>query len=219
MAKRGLIIGSYYTNVRWILAGWSLDAPEQITDYVDVPGRLKGPLDLSTALTDGDPVYGSRLLEATFECSEGTRMEREAWISEMTNSLDGFQHHIVLPDDPLHYLVGRVTVTKQYNDLAHASVRVTAMCEPWRYNIAETMITLTATETPQTATLPNSGRLAVMPELTVTGGDFRLVAGANAWTLGVGTYMLPDLLMRRGGQVITYSGSGVLTAIYREAVL
>lgn len=219
MAKRGMIIGSYYTNVRWILASWALQAPEQVTDLVDVPGRRKGPLDLSTALTDGDPVYGSRLLDATFECSEGTRMEREAWISEMINSLDGYIHHIVLPDDPLHYLVGRVSVKRLYNDLAHASVQVTATCEPWRYNIAETMVTLIATEQEQTATLPNSGRLAVVPELTVTGGDFRLVAGANAWTLGAGTYMLPDLLMRRGGQVLTYSGSGTLTAIYREAVL
>lgn len=219
MAKRGMIIGSYYTNVRWILASWALDAPELITDLVDVPGRRKGPLDLSTALTDGDPVYGSRLLEAVFECSEGTRMEREAWISEMINSLDGYIHHIVLPDDPLHYLVGRVSVTKQYNDLAHASVRVTATCEPWRYSVAETMATLTATETPQTATLPNSGRLAVVPQLTITGGDFRLVAGSQTWALGVGTYMLPDLLLFKGGQVITYSGSGTLTAIYREAVL
>lgn len=219
MAKRGMIIGSYYTNVRWILTGWVLDASEQITDLVDVPGRLKGPLDLSTALTDGDPVYGSRLLEATFECSEGTRMEREVWITEMINSLDGFTHHIVLPDDPLHYLVGRVNVKKLYNDLAHASVEVIATCEPWRYNVAETMVTLTATETPQTATLPNGGRLAVVPTLTVTGGDVALVAGSYTWTLGVGTYMLPDLLMRNGGQVITYSGRGVLTATYREAVL
>ena len=219
MAKRGMIIGSYYTNVRWILTGWTLDAPEQITDLVDVPGRRQGPLDLSTALTDGDPVYGSRLLEATFECSEGTRMEREAWIDQMVNELDGFQHHIVLPDDPLHYLVGRVNVKKLYNDLAHASVRVTATCEPWRYNVAETMVTLTATETPQTATLPNGGRLAVVPTLTVAGGDVAIVAGSYTWTLGAGTYMLPDLLMRGGGQAITYRGSGVLTATYREAVL
>ena len=219
MAKRGMIIGSYYTNVRWTLASWALDAPEQITDLVDVPGRRKGPLDLSTALTDGDPVYGIRLLEAVFECSEGTRMAREAWIDEMINSLDGYIHHIVLPDDPLHYLVGRVTVKKQYNDLAHASVRVTATCEPWRYSVAETMITLIAAEEEQVATLPNNGRMAVVPQLTVTGGDFRLVAGAYSWTLGKGTYMLPDLLLFRGGQVITYSGSGKLIAIYREAVL
>ena len=219
MIKRGMIIGNYYTNVKWTLTSWSLGDPEQITNLVDVPGRLKGPLDLSTAQTDGDPVYSSRTLAATFECSAGTRLERETWISEMVNSLDGFTHHIVLPDDPLHYLVARVNVKRLYNDPAHASVQVVATCEPWRYNSAETMVTLTATETPQTATLPNSGRLAVVPTLTVTGGEVLLAAGSYSWALSAGTYLLPDLLMLRGGQVVTYSGSGQLTATYREAVL
>lgn len=219
MAKRGMIIGSYYTNVRWTLASWELSAPEQITDMVDVPGRRKGPLDLSTALTDGDPVYGSRTLEATFECSEGTRMEREAWINQMVNGLDGYTHHIVLPDDPLHYLVGRVNVIRLYNDLAHASVQVVATCEPWKYSSAETITTLTATAEAQTATLPNNGRLAVVPLLTVTGGTVNLVSGSYSWALGAGTYMLPDLLLLYGGKVITYSGSGKLTASYREGVL
>lgn len=219
MIKRGMIIGNYYTNVRWTLTSWTLSDPEQITDMVDVPGRRKGPLDLSTALTDGDPVYSSRSLVATFECSEGTRMEREGWIDEMINSLDGFTHHIVLPDDPLHYLVGRVNVKRLYNDPAHASVQVVATCEPWKYNSAETMVALIAGEDPQTATLPNSGRLAVMPQLTVTGGDFLLAADGFSWALSAGTYTLPDLLLFKGGKAITYSGSGQLTATYREAVL
>ena len=219
MIKRGMIIGNYYTNVKWTLTSWSLGDPEQVTNLVDVPGRRKGPLDASTALTDGDPVYSSRPLVATFECSEGTRLEREAWISEMVNSLDGYIHNIVLPDDPLHYIVARVNVKRLYNDPAHASVQVTGTCEPWRYNSAETVITLTATETPQTATLPNNGRMAVMPQLTVAGGDVLLAAGTLSWALSPGAYLLPDLLMLGGGQVITYSGSGVLTATYREAVL
>lgn len=220
MTKRGLRIGNYNTAAElWTLTALAFSDPAQETNYVDVPGRRKGPLDLSAALTDGDPVYGSRTLTATFESSEGTRLEREARISAMVNDLDGLRFNIVLPDDPHHYLVGRVSVAKLYNDLAHASVRVTATCEPWRYNEAETVVALTAATTAKTATLLNSGRLAVVPLLEVRGGDVVLVYGAHSWGLSAGTYALPDLLLLRGDNVVTYSGAGVLTFTYREAVL
>ena len=221
MKKRGLVIGSYDTvvNGQWLLTEWELSAPAMTTHYVDVPGRREGPLDLSTILTDGDPVYGSRTLTATFESSEGTRQEREDRINIMTNWLDGWRANIYLPDDDQHFLVGRVNVERLYNDLAHASVRVTAVCEPWRYNKEETVEVLTATAEAQTTTLPNLGRLGLVPLLTVTDGDVSLVAGASSWTLSPGIYALPDLFLPQGGKELTYSGAGTLTFMYREAVL
>ncbi len=221
MTKRGLIIGTYDTAVQgWTLtADWAFSDPVQETKYVDVPGRRKGPLDVSTALTDGDPVYGSRTLTAVLETSEGNRLERESRISIMTNWLDGWRADIVLPDDEQHYVVGRVSVAKLYNDLAHASVRVTAVCEPWRYNKEETVIVLESATAAQTATLPNQGRLAVIPLLSISGGEVLLVSGGSSWALGPGTYALPDLLLPQGGKAVTYSGTGVLTFTYREGIL
>lgn len=220
MVKRGFLIGDYDTAAeKWTLTSWKLDDPVFVSNLVDVPGRRKGPLDLSAALTDGDPVYGSRPLTATFECSEGTRLEREDKISDMINALDGWRLNIVLPDDPYRYITGRVSVARGYNDLAHASVSVTATCEPWRYNATETAVVLTATATARTATLLNRGRLAVVPLLTVTGGEVLLVYGAHSWALSPGTYALPDLLLTHGESVVTYSGAGTLTITYREAVL
>lgn len=220
MTKRGLIIGTYDTAVQgWTLTELTFSDPVQETKYVDVPGRRKGPLDMSTALTDGDPVYGNRTLTAVLETSEGNRLERESRISIMTNWLDGWKADIVLPDDDQHYIVGRVSVAKLYNDLAHASVRVTAVCEPWRYNKEETVIVLESATAAQTVTLPNQGRLAVIPLLSISGGEVLLVSGASSWALGPGTYALPDLLLPQGGKAITYSGSGVLTFTYREGIL
>lgn len=221
MIKRGLTIGSYntVTDGKWLLTALSFSAPVQTTNFVDVPGRRKGPLDLSTALTDGDPIYGSRTLTAVFESSEDTRLERESRIQTMMNWLDGWRQDIVLPDDPEHYIVGRVHVERLYNDPAHASVQVTATCEPWRYNKEETEVILNATATAQTVTLPNQGRLAVVPLLTVTDSEVLLQSGGSSWALGVGTYALPDLLLPQGGKEITYSGTGTLTFTYREALL
>ena len=161
---RKMIFGTYDTehNGPWTLASWTLTDPQYQANLVDVPGR-HGPLDLTAALTDGEPRYGSRTLTATLERSDGTRLERDAAIEQMTNWLDGWRMNITLPDDPGHYITGRVHVAKNYSDPAHAAVTVTAVCDPWRYNINETVLSLTAEETVKQARISNSGRRTAVP--------------------------------------------------------
>jgi hypothetical protein len=224
MQKRKILIGTYDTALEgmWTLAGWNLARAEAFESYADVPGH-SGPLDLSTALTDGEPYYGSREFEAVLESSEGTRLEREQRINQMINKLDGWRANIVLPDDPTHYINGRVRVEKLYNDLAHASVRVTATCDPWRYNNAETTVGLTATATEQTASLVNNGRLSVVPTIKITGGDatlsFTTGTEVRTWALSPGEYILADIYLKTGSAPLRYSGTGQIILTYREAVL
>lgn len=222
MDKRKIIFGSYDTSLDglWTLTSWSLSDPEMETYFVSVPGRKAGPLDLSTVLTDGDPTYNSRTLTVTLESSEGTYLEREERISAMINWLDGWRLEIVLPDDPDHYIVGLVSVQKEYNDLAHAAVTVTAICEPWRYNQLETVHTFDAADA-LTVTLRNDGRLTVVPLLTISGADASvgLVFGSASWTLSAGTYKLPDLVLKQGDASLRFSGTGTIQITYREAVL
>ena len=219
---RKIIFGSYDTqhNGPWTLTGWTLTPAEHRTQFVAVPGR-DGELDLSAALTDGAPRYGNRTLTATFERSDGTRLEREAAINTMVNWLDGWRMDIRLPDDELHYITGRVHVAKNYNDPAHAAVTVTAVCDPWRYNNHETVLSMTAGASPVDARLTNNGRRTVVPTLRITGegASVFLVYGAYSWALGPGVYQLPDLIVPQGGITITYSGTGELSFTYREAVL
>lgn len=219
---RKMIFGSYDTHLNgpWTLTGWTLTPAEHRKQFVEVPGR-DGELDLSTALTDGAPRYGNRTLTATFERSDGTRLEREAAINTMVNWLDGWRMDIRLPDDDLHYITGRVQVAKNYNDPAHAAVTVTAVCDPWRYNNYETVRTLTAGADPVETILTNAGRRTVVPTLTITGegAAVMLVYGAYSWALGAGVYQLPDLILPQGGITISYSGTGELRFTYREAVL
>jgi phage-related protein len=219
MEKRGLIFGTYSTaDWLWTLTGWSFSAPEYQEKFLDVPGR-DGALDLSAALTAGAPTYHSRTLTAKLEYSEGNRLNREAAINIMVNWLDGWRHDIVLPDDPDHYITGRVSVAKEYNDNAHAAVTVTAVCDPWRYAKEETVYTLTAETTEKTAQLANAGRRTAVPLLVITGGTILLKYGAYSWALGDGTYQLPDLTLPQGGGTLLYSGTGTLRITYREAVL
>lgn len=222
MKKRTLILGTYDTarDGLWTLAGLTLSDPAYQSMFQEVIGR-DGPLDFSTVLTDGEPRYGSRTLTAVLECSEGTRAERQTLIGKMVNALDGRRLEIRHPDYPAHYLTGRVQVVVEYNDLAHAAVTVTAVCDPWLYSCTERAYTLTATNAAQVVALSNKGRRMVVPRAVVTGSgaSFRLEFGATSLALGPGTFDLPDLLLPPGDTPVSYSGNGTAVITYREAVL
>lgn len=218
MEKRKIIIGDYNTaDDGWTLAAWQLDPAVQKTKYEQKP-LGDGAWDLSTALTDGIPRYNDRELAVTLELSEGTRLEREEIIRRMVNLLDGLRWDIQLPDDDHHHVKGRVHVAREYNDLAHAAVTVTAVCEPWKYANAETVVMLTASESKQTAQLRNAGRRAVVPTLTVE-GEVLLEYGTSSLAVGTGVHMWPTLLLTPGSHAIKYSGLGTVAIAYREAVL
>lgn len=218
--KRRMIFGEYDTALDglWTLTGWTLPEPEYQSNFVQIPGR-HGLLDLSTVLSDGEPIYGNRLLTATFECSEGTRLERNERISQMVNSLDGHRMSIVLPDDPTRCVEGRVSVRTEYSDPAHAAVTVTADCDPWRYNIDDTIRAFDLTSQSQQAFLVNKGRRIAVPTVTVLGEKAIIRCRDDAWELYDGVYVLPDLALRTGKTMLTYSGMGTLIISYREAVL
>lgn len=219
MAKRKIVFGTYDTALdgAWTVARLELTSPDFQSYLVQVPGR-NGPLDLSAVLTDGEPVYNSRNLTTVLENSDGDRPAREHRIRDMVARLDGFQTQIWLPDDAEHYLQGRVRVKREYNDLAHCAVTVTAVCDPWLYNNEETVYNLTAKSTAQNKLIVNTGRKTVVPVVEVT-GNVDLVYGAYTWTLTEGTYQLPDFVLRTGEHQLTYSGAGTIKITYREAVL
>ena len=220
MKKRKIILGTYDTAIHgWTLTGWALSRAEQKTKYLDRPNG-DGSWDLSTALTDGIIKYKDRSFTATLECSDGTRMEREDLIRRLINSLDGEKVEIRLPDDDAHHLVGRLQITRDYNDPAHARVTVAALCEPWKYADAETVVVVTAnTAVKQFVTLHNRGKRAVVPEITVTEGEVLLEYGTASMAMSPGVYKWPTILLTPGSLPVRYSGTGTVMFTYREAVL
>lgn len=218
LTKRKIIFDDYDTAVNglWTLAACYLSEAEPVTNLVEIPGRVDGPLDASTALT-GDIQYQPRTLEVTLESSEGTRQDRKKKIDYMVNKLHGQRVKIWLPDDGLHYLLGRLSIKEEYNDHAHASITVLATCEPWRYDNDETVVDLTIPNSTTSFTLSNDRR-PVSPVITVQ-GLLKLVIDGSTYTLNSGTFKHPDLLLKQGGQTIKVYGSGSATFTYRKAVL
>lgn len=222
MEKRKLIIGTYDSDFDglWTLASLVLTDPEYQARFQEVIGR-DGPLDFSTVLTDGEPRYGSRTLTATLESSEGTRQDRQDRIAEMVNALDGRRLDIRHPDYPGHYLTGRVHVAVDYNDLVHASVTVTATCDPWLYYENERTYMVEAETEKQGLALTNTGRRIVVPRVVITGenASFLIEYATTSLAMGPGTYWLPDLPLLPGTTMVAYSGRGMAKITYREAVL
>lgn len=220
MEKRKMIIGGYDTAASglWTLGPWKLSDPVPKTNLITIPGSSV-VLDLSDALTDGEPTYEPRTLTATFESSEGSRLDRKTRIEALVNQLSGRRVDIVLPDDPDRYITGRLSVRENYNDLAHASISIEATCDPWKYSDTETVVHIAATIETKYVTLINSGFKPVVPTITVEGGNVNLFFGEKTWALGEGTYILADIYMKTGMHTLAYSGEGTATLTYREAIL
>lgn len=225
-SKRKLILGEYDTALRglWTMNSCKITKAQQIQNYIDVPGRY-APLDASTALTDGEPYYGSAHLSAGFESSEGDLAARQSRIDAMLNYLDGRNVQIIHPDHPNHYLIGRVQVIPEYNDLVHCAVTVEAVCEPWLYAAEPTVRPVELTDEAQDVQLVNAGRMAVAPLITVD-GDVHIECDTGSWDLSAGEYTLPGMLLTpgtrfgvSGGLTVSCSGVGTVTFTYREAVL
>lgn len=223
MEKRKIIIGDYDTAAAgWTLAALQVSPPEQKTNFVDKPGG-HGTWDLSTVLTDGVPVYHDRTLTARLELSTGDKASRDTIIQTLTHTLSGRSLNIVLPDRAGYHLTGRVQVAKEYSDLAHAAVTVTAVCSPCLYADTEQSKVYKLTSTKMQTTFQNAGALPVVPTVRVYGSGTTISAeltfGETTWTLGAGTYTLPGLVLAPGSNIISNAGTGYFEVKWREAVL
>lgn len=219
MQPRYLQFGDYVTSVYgFTLCNWSLSPASYRAIRETIPG-VDGVIDCSEWLT-GHVIYDSRTLTAVLELSDGDRLYRKSVIDDMINRLDGQQMRIVLPDDPCRYLTGRVHVEQQYNDNAHAAVKVTAVCDPWKYDRDERIIRLTNDAQTQDAVIRNRGRKTVCP-VFATDSSFTVLAESGDVHSAdkAGAYQWDDVLFSPGRTELIFSGSGILEIRFREAIL
>ena len=210
-------------NGPWTLTSYSLSAPERVTNYVTIPGR-DGEVDLSAAISD-EPQYKNRRLVALFENSDGKKADREALISDVMNRLNGRYFRIFTPDDAIRYLTGYVQVSVKYSDVNHCAIEISASVDPWRESIDRVFFDVEASSTAKTIRLINNGGRRVIPsisaytgtatppDITITCGDYTAHPTADA-------IKPPELAMGyKDDKLLTYSGSGHLVIVWKEASL
>lgn len=211
---RKIVFNTYDTAAKgWTLNSCELTAPEYVQRFVSVPWR-DGAVDFSGA--NGEVSYNSRTLTARLECSEGTRTERLALVSDMVNQLNGKNVSITLPDRTGYTLTGRLSVAEEYNTPYQCAVVVTAICAPWFVKNTETTETVTATSTLQTVTIANAGRRTVVPKIVNTAA-VHLELGSDSIDLTAGTHYA--FTFPGGDNILKYKGSGTVTVSFKEAIL
>lgn len=209
----------------WTLSKCELSSPVPNTQYVDVPGR-SAPLDLTD--TFSLPSYKQRTLSATIECSDYDRAYRTALIKNLFSQMHGKLLHLQLPDFGVtQYLVGRPQLDIVCNDLAHAIVNITALCDPYIYSSSTIdMYTVTDEETP--VTVSGAGDMTEVPKITVSDEVnikfYEYDIGAipvktYSYNLTAGTHILPALTVGSGRRTIHISGSGTVRITHKVGTL
>lgn len=217
--ERYFILDKFNTwyDLRLIITAKVISEAEPKTNYVTLDG-MSGSLDLSEALT-GEITYDDRTITATFWTDYGNRKDREALLRTITASLHGKKIKIIEPDDPEHYFNGRVKIKSKKNNLAYAEFTIEAICDPWRYAIAETVRRVDVNSAVATdVVINNNGVKTVIPTVTVTGSVEITYDNAKV-SLTDGTYKVADIRLRQGVNIVGVSGSGSITFQYREADL
>lgn len=194
----------------WTLSFGKVSKPEPIEEYTTVPGRTTGALDMSTALTDGEVLYNNRTLEIVLENSNGTRAERYAKYRALVSAYAGKKCRVTLPDYPDYFVTGRLKFSLETHDLAHTIVRITATVEPWFYSVGGASIPYQVSQSAfTTRNYNNEGDMTLRPysvEVVQPGGSGTVTIAAvdDSWTytLGVGSYIIPELVAPPGDNAI-----------------
>lgn len=218
MARKA-VIGNYDTAAKgWTLCAYALDPPAWRENLVEVPG-MDGAIDLS-ACPAGDVAYSPRALSITLERSDGTRASREAAIDAMVNALDGKSLKITLPDGVDHYVWGRVRVARQYSNLAHAQVIVSATCDPYRYKAAPTTVTGTVPESGTLSLTLANERRPVVPTVEVSAAA-TLTFGGKDIAVAAGSHRSLDIRLAAGNNTlaVTAAAGTTVSITYQEAAL
>ena len=218
MARKA-VIGNYDTASKgWTLCAYALDPPAWRENLVEVPG-MDGALDLSP-YPSGEVAYSPRTLSITLERSDGTRASREAAIDAMVNALDGKSLKITLPDGVDHYVWGRVRVARQYSNLAHAQVIVSATCDPYRYKAAPTTVTGTVPESGTLSLTLANERRPVVPAVEVSAAA-TITFGGKDIAVGAGTHRSLDIRLVAGSNTlaVTAAAGTTVSVTYQEASL
>jgi len=201
-----------YKDLKLLMTGKEIGSPEVKRYTIDREGA-DGELDFTDVF--GEPKYTNAQHQFTFESIQ-PRNDQLSQFTDIKNKLHGKKGRIILDDDPSFFYVGRCSVSKYTNEKNIGKITVTCDCEPYKYKLAQTVVTR-AIDGTETVSLTNSRKRAV-PTITTT-SDMTISFGGGVWTNRAGTFTIPELELVEGENLVTVTGKGTITFTWQEAAL
>ena len=214
----GALIGDEHTLRDWgaiITNSDVIGMPEPNTVLLEVPGR-SGRLDLSEVLT-GDVTYSNR--EIKLELAAQTNRDR--WTEtcfHIFNKYHGRVVHVTFDEDPVHFYVGRCSITSPKRVATAGTMVITIDAEPYRYESEVYEVTLTGATNTLSGTVENL-RMPAVPKVTVPGAC-QLFAGGKVYELAAGEDLnVPGLVFGPYENAISVTGASSITFRFRRGCL
>ena len=221
MIDRGISfngIHSYY-DLDLILSKVEIPPAIPKTNYIDIPGG-DGSLDLTEA--HGEVKYEDRECQFMFTMNPAGDLSDsafEAKKTEVSNVLNGVLFdRITLDKDSDHYYTGRCAVSEYLSNKRLRQFVVSAIVKPYKKKQSKTVATFTLTAAEQTVVLLN-GRKSVVPEITCTDDNTKIVFGEGEFMLNAGTHKILNICFTERKNILKLSGSGTIKFVYQESEL
>ena len=194
----------------WLMKYPDITPPVPKIKTVDVPGS-DGALDLSRVLT-GSMTYNRRTITMEFAIIKPRWMWPEIHSSVM-DALHGMEMDIILDDDPEYSYTGTVSVSGYDPQKVTSAVTIRADVEPYKTRISVTRRSFSVSGSLETTI--TGGKKPVVPIITASSA-MQMTFGGTTYTLASGENTLPGVVLREGGNALTFTGSGSVTLEYRE---
>lgn len=214
---KGITFGNYhsYDAFQLILSAKTIGTPSPKTETIDIPGG-DGVLDLTEFF--GEPKYGNRTLSFEFS-SVVIPSDFMTLFSMVQDALHGRKFPIILDDDPGWKYMGRISVSEWKADRNIGKLTIDCDCEPYKYQISPTVVTRAISGT-SSINLENSRKRAVPEVVVASGSGLSVTYGSGyLWNLASGSYLLPELELVEGDNLVTVSGTGTITFTYTQGKL
>lgn len=192
-----------------------ISLPTPKTSSLEIKGA-DGVLDTSEVLT-GEIKFGNRnaIFELTILDDYDNFQDR---ITEIANYLHGKKLKIILNQDPTHYYYGRCTIDEWSSDKRIGKIVIKADCEPWKYDLQETIITKTINGS-ETFDIIGKRR-TVCPVFSSTATMTITFNGSN-YVIDANTPPSdnPNIQIKEGVNRFTITGNGTITITYQGGEL
>lgn len=205
-----------YLDYGLILTKKTIGTPEAKRYVVDVPGK-DGIDDLTEII--GEVKFGNRPLKLEFEAIENQE-DYNVLFSAIQNDLQGKTDKIILSIDPDFYYLGSIKINEWESDVKIGRLVVDIDAHPYKYKINETVYSgVISSNGELTANLYNL-RKSVVPTFA-TQGEVSITFDNQTYSVNSGTVTIPNILFKKGINVITFKGASgtTITVRYQEGCL